>query len=322
MKKKVLVVIPVEKHHQKLLEEAYPDGEFYYQMRDEVTDLEDVHVIIGNVIPRSLKNAKNLEWIQLNSAGADQYIKEGILKKETILTNATGAYGLALSEQLLAGTLALMKRINQYQRNQVKHLWKDEGIVHSIYGARTLIIGLGDIGSSYGQKMKALGSTVVGIKRHVQSRPVWLDELYSMDSLDQELAKADIVAMSLPSTPLTTHLIDKRRLSLMRRHAILLNVGRGDAIVTEDLCYALNKGLIFGAFLDVTDPEPLPKENALWDADNILITPHIAGDFHLQETLEKVIDITCKNLKRFQTGAPLENIVDRSTGYALHNKRV
>lgn len=319
MKKNVLVVMPVDEKHRVMLETAYPEGCFWYRHPKENVDLKEIHIIIGNVDPVSLKTASQLEWIQLNSAGADRYIKSNMLADNVQITNATGAYGLALSEHLLMGTFALMKHLTAYYRNQIQHEWKDEGPVRSVYGSRTLVVGLGDIGRDYGQKMKALGSYVVGIRRHVGQKPDWLDELYPIEALGEELPKADVVSLSLPSTPSTHHLIGAQEFSYMKKSAIFLNVGRGDVVVTDDLCHALRDGLISGAFLDVTDPEPLPSDHSLWDLPNVLITPHVAGDYHLQETYERIIRIACENLKRYQNGEQLHNLVDRETGYRRYS---
>lgn len=316
--KNILVVIPVEERHKQMLKSAYPNAVFEYKNPSEIQTLKNYHMIIGNVPAKMLKTAEKLEWIQLNSAGADQYVQKGVLKNGTLLTNATGAYGLAISEHLLGETLMLLKRLNQYYANQISHEWKDQGKVGSIWGSRTLVIGLGDIGSEYGKRMKALGSHVVGIKRHTDHKPEWLDELYGMDALDSELKKADIIAMSLPNTPATVRLMDMEKFRLMKKNAILLNVGRGSAIVQEDLCRALNEELIFGAFLDVTDPEPLPPDNPLWSAKNIVITPHISGEYHLQETFERIVRIACENLKRYSENKQLTNLVDFETGYKKH----
>ena len=314
-RKKVLVVIPVEERHRRMLEEAFPEAGFLYRRTAEPADLAQANIIIGNVPPNRLHEAAKLEWMQLNSAGADEYIRERALPAGVLLTNASGAYGLAISEHMLAGTLMLIKRLNRYHTNQLRHRWLDEGRVQSIEGSRTLIVGLGDIGSEYGRRMKALGSHVAGIRRHADHKPAWLDELDTMDALDAELAKADFVSLSLPATPATYHLIDYRRLSLMKRSAVLLNVGRGNVVVSDDLCRALNERLLFGAFLDVTDPEPLPSGHPLWDAENVLITPHISGNYHLPETFERIVRIACENLRRFRGGETLKNLVDLETDY-------
>ncbi len=313
--KKILVTIPVEDIHKEKLENAYPEGNFTYMESPESIDLKDINIIVGNVSPALLSAADKLEWLQLSSAGSDEFIKEGVLPKGAMLTNSSGAYGLAISEYLLAGTLALIKRLNQYHVNQTNHIWRDEGNVNSIYNSRTLIVGFGDIGSEFGKRMKALGSYVVGIKKNTANKPAWIDELYDADALDRELSKADIVALALPNTPQTKGIIDYGRLSLMKSNAILLNVGRGSAVVSNDLCKALNENIIFGAYLDVTEPEPLPLEHPLWDAKNIIITPHISGYYHLRETLERVVDIAYKNLKLYKSGKALKNIVNFETGY-------
>lgn len=316
--KNILVELPIEERHKKKMKDAYPNGNFIYKKPTEIEDLKDINIIIGNVSASLLSAANKLEWIQLSSAGADGYIKEGIIKEGTLLTNATGAFGTAMSEYLLAGTLSLIKRLNQYQINQVSHKWKREGMVNLLYGSHTLIVGLGDIGSEYGKRMKAMGSYVVGIKKHIENKPDWIDELYNLDSLEDELAKADIVALTLPNNPSTYHLMDINKFLLMKKNAILLNVGRGNAIVSDDLCKALNDEMIFGACLDVTDPEPLPPEHPLWDAKNIIITPHVSGQSIQKETFEKIIQIVCENLRLFSSGKNLNNIVDFKTGYRKH----
>jgi len=312
----ILVMLPIkEERHREKLKSAYPEANFIFKERITQEDVKDINIVIGNIPPKFLKCENKIKWIQLGSAGADPYLKEGVMPNGAVLTNATGAFGLAVSEHMLAGTLLLIKKLNKYILNQKEHLWHDEGEVTSIYNSRTLILGMGDIGSEYGKKMKALGSYVVGIKKNIADKPEWVDELYTMEKLEEELPKADIVAMSLPSNAETKRIMDYKRFSLMKKSAILINAGRGDAVATDDLVKALNEGLIFGAFLDVTDPEPLPAGHPLWDAKNAVITPHISGWFHLKDILEKIIDISVENLKRFKQGGELINIVDPKTGY-------
>lgn len=317
--KNVLVPIPVTSAHKKLLETQMPDGSFTYHAVPEVDEkiIEKAHIIIGNVPVDLLKYADNLEWLQLNSAGADPYIKEGVLKKDVLLTNATGAYGLAVSEHMLAVLLELMKKLNLYHRNQTNKIWKDEGKVTSIYGSTTLVVGLGDIGGEFAKKMKALGSYVIGIKRHMTQKPDCVDELYTLDQLDTLISRAYIVALSLPNTKETYHLFDTKRFSLMKNGSILINVGRGSAIDQDALCDALEHGPIYGAGIDVTDPEPLPSSHPLWNYENLIITPHCSGHYHLHETLERIVRISADNLKRFSEGKELENLVDFQTGYRM-----
>lgn len=315
--KAILVLIPVEDRHKRCLEDIGTDCEFIYTNAEKLTDeqISRASVIIGNAPVSMMPLAKQLEWIQLNSAGADAYCKPDVLRPETLLTNATGAYGLAVSEHMLAMTMMLQKKLHLYHSNQKLHLWKDEGNVTSICKSVTLVLGLGDIGSSYAKKMKALGSHVIGIKRRVADIPEYLDELYTMDKLEELLPRADIVAMTLPNSPSTYHIINRERLALMKPAALLINGGRGTAIDQDALCAALQDGRLGGCAADVTDPEPLPEEHPLWDAPNMLITPHISGSYHLQETLEQIVRISSDNLRRFLAGEPLKNLVNRQAGY-------
>lgn len=317
--KKILVTIPAQGRHKEYLEKIGEGCEFYYTSPSAVTDseVEEADIIIGNVPPNILKNAKNLKWIQLNTAGSDNYCKPGILKPQTVLTNATGAYGLAISEYMVGMTFMLRKKLYQYYHNQLEHQWRDQGQVASIWGSVVLVIGLGDIGGEYAKKMKSLGSYTIGIRRTEGEKPDYLDELYTAESIDQLLPRADIAALSLPSSPSTYHIMDERRLRLMKSDALLLNVGRGNAIDTDALCKVLQEGHLGGCGVDVTDPEPLPSDHPLWDAPRMVITPHTSGQYHLQETLERIVRIAGENLEKFLSEDidGMKNLVDFQTGY-------
>ena len=136
-----------------------------------------------------------------------------------------------------------------------------------------------------------------------------------MEELDSLLPRADVVALSLPGNPSTYHTLNRERIPLLSPNAIVLNVGRGTAVDTDALSDALYAGKIAGAALDVTDPEPLPADHPLWKAPNAIITPHISGGYALPETLQQIAEIFAENLKRFQAGEPLRNVVDLETGY-------
>lgn len=319
MGKRILVVLPVEQRHKEYLEAIGTGCEFRYVPVGEVTqeDVDDAQVIIGNVPTTMTGAAKNLEWIQLNSAGSDAYCKEGALKEGALLTNATGAYGLAISEYMVGMSFMMQNHFAQYCRNQLNHQWKDEGTVTSIWGSTTLVVGLGDIGGEYAKRMKALGSHTIGVRRTVHEKPDYLDELYTTEQLDELLPRADFVALVLPNTAQTRGLMDERRLRLMKKNAYLINVGRGTAIDSEALNRVLRDGWLGGCAVDVTDPEPLPSEHPLWDAPRMIITPHISGSYHLPETFERIVRIAGGNLEKFLRGeaSQMRNLVDFETGY-------
>ncbi len=317
-KKKILVVLPMDEPHKKILEEIAPQADFIYADNEDdlgAEVMEPVNIILGNPRRRLLPLAKNLEWMQLGSAGADLYVKPGLLADNVLLTNATGAFGLSISEYMIAMVLDLFLNLPRYQVNQENHLWQNEGAVQSIYGSTALVIGLGDIGGEFSKRFRALGGKVIGVRRSNTDKPDYVDELYLMDQLDELLPRADVVTLSLPETPLTHKLFNKEKFARMKPGSILLNVGRGTAIDTDALCEALNSEHLGGAALDVTDPEPLPADHPLWNAKNVRITPHISGGYNLPETYERVFKICAGNLTRYFRGEKLKNLVDFSTGY-------
>lgn len=320
--KTILVILPLDEPHRQRLEAAAPNARWIYAQTDDIlspSEMETVHVIIGNPRRRLLAAAKNLEWLQLGSAGANLYVKPGLLPEHTVLTNATGSFGLAISEYMIAMVLNLFLNLPRYQANQKSKIWHNEGPVRSIYGSTALSVGLGNIGCEFAARFQAMGGHVIGVRRSDRKKPDCVDELYLMDQLDEILPRADVVALSLPETPETIRLFDRQRLARMKPGAVLLNVGRGTAVDTDALCDALNSGHLSGAAVDVTNPEPLPPEHPLWSAKNAIITPHISGGINLPETYERIFRICAENLNRYFTGQPLENMVDFHTGYKKHD---
>lgn len=313
----ILVLIPMDDDKKRILEDKAKNCKIVYSNENEVSreEVQNADIIIGSPKIEMIKGSSKLKWLQLNSAGADQYTKEGILNKGVILTNSTGAYGLAVSEHMLAMLLELLKKLHIYRDNQNKRLWKSEGRVKSIYNSKVLIVGLGDIGCKFGEMIKSLGGYTIGIKRRESKKPSYIDELYLNDKLDELLPQSDIVALCLPATTETHRLFDKERISNMKKGSILLNVGRGISVDTEALCDAIENNHLSGAGLDVVDPEPLPSSHRIWGLENVVITPHISGWYNLSETYERIFEISLDNLERFLNNDELFNIVDFNTGY-------
>ncbi len=317
MEYSVLVLIPVTQQHKVLLQQALPGSCFTYLSANEVTSeqVAKADIILGNPPVQFLTQDIRLKWLQLFSAGTAPYSEPGVLPEDVILTNATGAYGLAIGEHMTAMILSLYKNLHLYRDNQRRHSWADRGSVRSIYGSTVLAVGLGDIGGEFAKRMKALGAYTIGVRRKGTVKPNYLDELVHLDQLDEMLPRADIVALSLPGTAETYHILNQQRISKMKPGAVLINVGRGNAVDTPSLVASLKSGLLSGACLEVTDPEPLPSDSPLWEMENVIITPHVSGGFHLKETHTRMISIFSENLRRFAAGEPLNNQVDFSTGY-------
>lgn len=309
---------PLEPRHKARLEAAAPGWTFIYRTKEEAAPQEwaDADIILGNPLFPGVRETfcdlPRLKWVQLGTAGTDGYLVPGVLPEGCLLTCATGVFGPVIAEHLLAMGLALLYQMHRYRDNMTRGLWQRGPAARSFAGARVLIIGSGDIGTAFAQRAKALGAITVGVRRTPAQKPDCLDELHLAGGLDDLLPQADLVVMALPQTPETVGMMDRRRLGLMKRGAILLNVGRGSAIDTEALCDALDTGALGGAGLDVTDPEPLPPDHRLWRCPNALITPHISG---YAAPMDAKIDLFAQNLAAYAQGQPLRSLVNPATGY-------
>lgn len=283
-------------------------------------DAESVEVILGMPRRSTISKVPSLKWLQLHSAGVDRYIEPGFLPDGTILSNVSGAYGHTVSEHLVAMLLALSKKLHVYGANQAKGLWQDEGAVKSIEGMSILVIGFGDIGQAFAQKMHALGARITAVKRTRPSEPLsdqfpYIDALVTEAELRSDPATyfsdAETIALILPSTPETHHFIDADMLRAMRKDTILLNGGRGDAVDLEALMEALSNRALYAAGLDVVEGEPLSQGHPLWHFDNVMVTPHISGGFHMQTTLDRIYAIVLDNAQRYMRGEPVTHQYDR-----------
>lgn len=316
--KTVLCLLPVEQRHKEKLERAAgAECSFVYAGEHGATaeNVAAANIILGTPSPSLINASEKLELLQLNSAGAEQYVRPGVLAPKTKLTNSTGAYSKAVAEHGAAMLFMMQKKLHLYRDAQKRHEWTDFGAVTSITDATVLVVGLGDIGRHFAGIVKALGAHVIGVKRRPGEKPDCVDELYTMEKLDELLPRADVVFSVLPGTPAATHLYTAERFESMKPTAIFINCGRGAAVENSVLYDAVKNGKIASAAIDVNEVEPLPPESPLWTLDNLMITPHVSGYYHLAHTLECVVDIAAENLSRFMRGEELINVVDFTTGY-------
>lgn len=315
--KKVLVLMPVEARHREKLEAAGAGCRFSYSSPELVTPeaIQSANAILGQPKAEMIAASRKLEWLQLESAGADAYVKPGVLNEKTVLTNATGAYSKAVAEHAFALTLMLQKKLYLYRDDQKKAFWGDRGTVSSLADCTVAVVGLGDIGQHYARLVKAMGARVIGVKRRPGSCPDCVDELVMTQDLDTVLPRADVILSILPNTAATRYIYTAESFDKMKASALFINCGRGNAVASDVLHQALSQHKIAAAAVDVTEVEPLPADSPLWQLENLVITPHISGGFHLPETFERIVDIAAENLTAWLGGRELRNVVDFSTGY-------
>ena len=256
--------------------------------------------------------APQLRWIHIIGAGVEHLCPMDWLPPEVTVVNNRGAHAAKGGDFALMAVLMLHNHLPAIIANQQRRHW--ESLFSTPVAGRTvLVVGTGHIGRGAARCCKALGLYVIGVSRHGRAHGE-LDEAYAVDGLDKVLPRADFVFVATPLTAETRNLIDRRRQSLLKPGAGIVNVGRAATVDYEALVENLRSGRLGGAILDVFDPEPLPVESELWDVPNLLVTPHVSaddGDSYVPMTLELVF----RNMRRYLAGEPLDNVVRPDLGY-------
>ena len=318
----VLCVLPVNDDEKNMLMAAGGDACAYrWSTQDGVTreELEWADVLIGCVDTDKLANLPKMKFVQLDSAGSDGYAKLAMFHEpqSCLLSNSTGAYGGTIAEYMIGSIIMLIRHFQVYRDHMKEHKWQRVELPTCITEHHALVIGLGDIGVNFAQRMKALGCSVSAVRRTKGDKPDCVDEVGTLEDLPRLLPEADFVALCLPNTPETQKVINRETLAMMKPSAILVNVGRGSAVDSDALAEALNDGRLAGAALDVTDPAPLPADHPLWDCRNCLVTPHVAGLFRQLYPFRRIVERSVTNLAHFVKDEPLESVVDLKTGYRV-----
>ena len=321
MSRKIIVVEKNLKSDQKemILDTATPLGyevSFFNSVAEAEEAARDAEIIYGGGLWPLIPAAKNLKWIHSSWAGVDPYCKPGVMPEDMLLTNASGAFGLTLAEHAVMVTLMLLRHEVFFQENMRARKWHAPIEHGTIKDSRVTLLGAGDIGQRIAERLRPFGpACITAVSRSGKTSATCFDAIYPQSELNKVLAETDILIMSLPGTPETTDVINKETLALLPNTAYIVNVGRGSAIDEAALIEALNSGAIAGAALDVFKHEPLPEDDPLWSAKNILLTPHIAGNLTAPYTRNKNASMFCEDLVNYTEGKPLKYLVDRSLGY-------
>lgn len=270
-------------------------------------------VMVGWNIPRAaVAGAPGLRWIHSTAAGVDQLLHPEVLERAIDVTSSTGIHQ-PLVEHVFAMVLALTRRLHVALRNQLHRRWERRAAVGDEIRGKTMgILGLGHIGAEIAEKAAVFGMRVIGTKRAPAS-VAHVDRVYPPEGLADVLRDADVVVIALPLTPQTRGLIGEDELRMMKRSALLINIGRGAIVQEAALIRALQEGWIAGAGLDVFEREPLPADSPLWGVDSVIITPHVSGTS--PRYMDAAVPLFCENLRRYLDGEPLRNLVDKRRGY-------
>ena len=259
---------------------------------------------------RVLRKSPRLRWLQIHPAGAELPIYRELRGRGVKVTTASGATAVTVAHTALGGLIAINRRFPLLAEAQRRHAWEPrlgENSPRDLGGQIAVVVGLGPIGQTLAQLLKALGMTVIGVRR--KAEPVSpCDHTVAYGDLASTLSKADVLVLCCPASPLTRGIANASAFAAMPWGALLVNVARGEVAVEADVIAALQTGQLAGAFLDVFEREPLDPASPLWDLGNVIVTPHTAS--HSLGQNEAVLGIFLDNLARWRDGRPLRNDVD------------
>jgi len=271
------------------------------------------HEFGGEVLRGIIQAAPLLRWIHNGRAGVDDLLIPQLVESNIILTNGAGAPTRAVAETVLAFIFADAKALVAHFRNQEARLWKK--LLHrSLRGQTVAILGVGRIGMEVAHLCCGLGMRVVGTKRLVPSQSIPnIEKVFPSELQNDCVRQADYVVVAAALTPETCGMVNESTFRAMPPHAAFINIARGEIVDERALINALQSGSLRAAYLDVFNNEPLPPDSPFFELPNVFIMPHNSP--HSQDLLEEMILIFLENLRRYCSGEPLRNIVDKRVGY-------
>lgn len=276
--------------------------------------LPEAEVVIawGNFSSESLQVCKKLKWLFILSAGVEKLPFTELKGKGVLVANASGIHGTQMAEQTLGMMISFSRGLHRSIRNQLQRKWEQITPMSELAGKCLCIIGAGSIGREVARKAKAFDMKVIGLKKHVEALQ-YFDCVWDMEKLTDALSEADYTVLLTPLTTETFHLIGAEAFRSMKPGSIFINMSRGDTVDEVALIEALQKGYIAGAGLDVFHEEPLPSTSPLWGLENVIITPHNAGQS--VHYMSKATDVFLENWEFYKQGRELPNQVDPDKMY-------
>jgi len=261
-----------------------------------------------------------LRWIQSPAVGVGSLLYPEMIASRVVITSARGIRARAIAEHVIGVTIALARQFPAAMRLQAARVWGQDALegrstsIVSLHGRRMGIVGLGSIGAEIARLAAAFGMHVVGIRRSAGGPlPDGVAAIDGPERLGDLLAASDVVVLAAPTTNATARLIGAREIALMKRGAFLVNIGRGQLVVDDAVVDGLRTGQLGGAALDVFTHEPLDSTSPYWDLPNVMVTPHTSGA--MQDYWTPLIALFSENLRRFERGDELLNVVDKTPGY-------
>lgn len=275
---------------------------------------------IPHLTREMLASAPRLRWIQSPAVGVSNMLFPEMIASAVVITCARGIRARAIAEHVMGVTIALARQLHTAVRRQAAHAWAQDELesnttaILTLQGRRMAVVGLGSIGGEVARLAAAFGLRVSAVRRRAGGPlPDAVDEVVPAERLGEVLARSDVVVLAAPHTSSTEQLIGAREIARMKPGALLVNISRGTLVDDDALVAALRSGHVGGAALDVFVHEPLDAASPYWDLPNVIVTPHTSGA--MTDYWTPLVALFSENLRRFERGEPLLNVVDKVAGY-------
>ena len=313
---RITTMVPIPQEYQDKIRAYSPNIELK-QCRDAEEfhrEVADAHVIYCGFSHEDFRNAKNLRWIQYTAAGVERILWPELVESPVVLTNMQRMYSPTISETAIGLLLTLTRGLNRYALQTQEHKWQALDGLTEISGLTMGIAGLGGIGTDtayrahYGFHMK-----ILAVDPKPLPKPTFVAELHSLDWLPQMVPQVDVLVSAAPHTRVSEKMFNESIFRAMKPTAYFMNLSRGALVDTPALVRALKEKWIAGAALDVAYKEPLPSDDPLWTAGNVIITSHSSA--RSAGSTMRARDLFCENVRRYVNGLPLLNVVDKVRGY-------
>lgn len=317
--RKVLITHEPTESFSSAVQNALPNANVLVTKADEIrAGIVDAQLVIGGPIDKEvLAHAERLVWQHVPWAGVESVISPALAARNVTLTNSRGVSAPNMAEHAIAMMLAFGRALPTFFREQQERSWRgweSRPAFFELTGQTVVLLGMGAIGKATAERLRPFGCTIIGARRSAVDGAVeGFDRVVSFGQLADVLPDADHVVSSLPMTRSTRTIFSADLIASMKPGSYFFNVGRGGTVDQDALIEALKSGHLAGAGLDVTDPEPLPKDSPLWEAPNTIITGHTSGSSPM--VAQRVIEVIVENLRRYQAGEELINVVDLELGY-------
>jgi phosphoglycerate dehydrogenase-like enzyme len=320
MPTQIVLCYPVEPKHVAQISAIMPEAEITAASQEEIAkQLFRADIFCGHAkVPvdwDGVVRQGRLRWIQSSAAGMDHCLLPSVIQSDIVVTSASGVLADQVAEHTIALVTGWTRSLPTYFRAQQKKEFirrPTRDLTRSTVG----IVGLGGNGRRLVELLRPFGTRILATDLFPVDKPEGVEALWPAERLDDLLPLADFLILCLPLNASTHGIINANRLAKMKPGALLVNMARGAIVATDDLVTALRSGRPAGAVMDVTDPEPLPPENPLWEMPNVIITPHVGGQSSWR--IDNMTQLFCRNLRRWQAGLPLVNYLsDKRLGFPI-----